>query len=1353
MNIASELFASSSPGFALELAIKATLLLAIVLSIWRVLGRYRPLIGSAIGHACLLGLAVLPFSTTLIPTFSLPILRATSPARVPDRSLEGTETGSAVLDPTDAIADEIDVARAGLSTVGPVLSPVGPIHASPMVSPSTNPSIDLATFLVGTYALIVLAMLARLVASLVGVERLRRSSVAVNDSAWLDALARLAQQLGIGRPVALARSSRVGVPVVVGWLRPMILLPDPLDSDDPAEPIEAILLHELAHVRRGDYAWNLLLRVIEAAYWPHPLVWLLGRAVVESRERVCDAFCVHQMGGPSGYREALLAMAEGLTHRPGPALGLAMARASKLARRVAEIDRGRSEARCLPRWPAWICIMGFVLASTAALGPARITRAESRADLTLVNDLPPAPVAIAQEPKAAAVPVRAPAAGRVFKLRVVAAETGKPVPKAEVRVWMGLRGEDFRTTDDEGRLELIYATGTDDLSFGVDAWGDGFAQQRHNWGRDPKIPVPDQATIKLQPGESLGGSVQDEEGRPIAGAAVYLWSHNYKKKDPTELLYDLRAITGPDGRWHTGGAPQTTGDLLGIYITHPDFLSDREYVAGREKPPIDLLRAGKAVSVMKKGVPIEGSVLDEGGKPVEGALVISTQNPGTLFNSASEFAVRTNKDGWFRTGQVQAGEWHLVVRAKGHAPSASKFKVGSAVPLEEIRLQAPHTFRARVVDPEGKPIEGAFVNIDSWRGYRCLGVYLYTDSDGRVRWDDAPDDRLLVNVDRQGYLGFLGVRAEPDNTEITWTLAPALLISGIVRDSETRKAVETAEIEYGAVDPASGEVSRWEKPPTIGWSRFTQGYLNARFAVQADAYKIRITADGYQPFVSRAFRRDERVVLNYDVTLVPGTPAGPLATAIRPDGRPLAGARIYRGRINENLSINDGQVTGRNLGRQAVTDADGRFAIPQDQVSTVVLILGDDCFAYANSKALADSPRLQARAYGRIEGRYLIGDRITANRPIELTGLLQDDSTRSVALFFTQKTRTDAEGRFAFDKVVPIPGLRIARRDPQKTLPGIWSMGEPVHVEDGQTASVVVGGRGKAIIGRFEAPEGWDKPVDFTDRCRVSVSSNRGNSPYPLELIRGKTSLNDHAWSDWSQAWRKTPEGRAYADARVAIAVSLAPDGSFRIDDVPPGDYRITIRVNEENTRDRGPFAEFSREIVIPPIPGGRSDDPLDLGPLRLKARTYLKAGDPAPAFVVTTVDGKRLSVPNDFRGKFLLLDIGAIWEDQSRLQVTRMNEVFARFGKDDRFALLSLVMAADRPDSRTFVAEKGEAWPQAIVGPLSNPIAEAYGIEESNIFGAILIGPDGKIVARDLYYQKIGEAIAQGLQGPGAKP
>ena len=110
-------------------------------------------------------------------------------------------------------------------------------------------------------------------------------------------------------------------------------------------------------------------------------------------------------------------------------------------------------------------------------------------------------------------------------------------------------------TDAEGRLDIVYATGPGDSHFAVDVWGEGRAMQRHDWGLDPSKPIPDGETIRLESGESLGGIVQDDQGRPISGATVLLWSHNYRHRGTGghELLFDLRAISGPDGRWHTSG--------------------------------------------------------------------------------------------------------------------------------------------------------------------------------------------------------------------------------------------------------------------------------------------------------------------------------------------------------------------------------------------------------------------------------------------------------------------------------------------------------------------------------------------------------------------------------------------------------------------------------------------------------------------------------------------------------------------------------------------------------------------------------------------------------------------------------
>ena len=133
---------------------------------------------------------------------------------------------------------------------------------------------------------------------------------------------------------------------------------------------------------------------------------------------------------------------------------------------------------------------------------------------------------------------------------------------------------------------------------------------------------------------------------------------------------------------------------------------------------------------------------------------------------------------------------------------------------------------------------------------------------------------------------------------------------------------------------------------------------------------------------------------------------------------------------------------------------------------------------------------------------------------------------------------------------------------------------------------------------------------------------------------------------------------------------------------------------------------------------------PLDLGALRLHPRRTIEVGSLAPAFEVTTVDGKKLTVPGDFRGKFLLIDFGTLWDIEAPSQIARLNEVNQKFGNDPRFAILSLTFEADNAETRKSIADKGEPWTQAIVGPLSNPIASAYGIDDENVSTAILIGP-----------------------------
>ncbi len=124
-------------------------------------------------------------------------------------------------------------------------------------------------------------------------------------------LSTLAERSGISRSVAIMKSLMVEVPVVVGWLRPMILLPAGiLTGLTPAE-LDAILAHELAHIRRHDYLVNLLQTVIETLLFYHPGVWWLSRQIRAEREHCCDDVAVAVCGNKADYASALAAVEAG----------------------------------------------------------------------------------------------------------------------------------------------------------------------------------------------------------------------------------------------------------------------------------------------------------------------------------------------------------------------------------------------------------------------------------------------------------------------------------------------------------------------------------------------------------------------------------------------------------------------------------------------------------------------------------------------------------------------------------------------------------------------------------------------------------------------------------------------------------------------------------------------------------------------------------------------------------------------------------------------------------------------------------------------------------------------------------
>jgi len=141
-------------------------------------------------------------------------------------------------------------------------------------------------------------------------QRLRKKMVKKVDASLYNKLKVLAERLKVNRAVQLMESAMVQIPTVIGWLRPMILLPASALTGLSAEQLEAILAHELAHVKRFDYLVNILQTVVEILGFYHPAVWWISHKIRAERENCCDDLAVSISGDRVCYAKALTSMEE-----------------------------------------------------------------------------------------------------------------------------------------------------------------------------------------------------------------------------------------------------------------------------------------------------------------------------------------------------------------------------------------------------------------------------------------------------------------------------------------------------------------------------------------------------------------------------------------------------------------------------------------------------------------------------------------------------------------------------------------------------------------------------------------------------------------------------------------------------------------------------------------------------------------------------------------------------------------------------------------------------------------------------------------------------------------------------------
>ncbi|HEX6426341.1 MAG TPA: M56 family metallopeptidase, partial [Niastella sp.] len=156
------------------------------------------------------------------------------------------------------------------------------------------------------------------------IRQVRRKGVIEMEGAWKNRIVECCKQLGIRRVVQVFESKLVNVPVTIGHLKPVILLPVGMILQLPAAQVESILYHELAHILRRDYLINILVSIVESIFFFNPAVWWLCDLIREERETCCDDIVLANIPQKRSYLEALMAFQSYESQAGRYAMGLSL---------------------------------------------------------------------------------------------------------------------------------------------------------------------------------------------------------------------------------------------------------------------------------------------------------------------------------------------------------------------------------------------------------------------------------------------------------------------------------------------------------------------------------------------------------------------------------------------------------------------------------------------------------------------------------------------------------------------------------------------------------------------------------------------------------------------------------------------------------------------------------------------------------------------------------------------------------------------------------------------------------------------------------------------------------------------
>jgi len=309
---------------------------------------------------------------------------------------------------------------------------------------------------------------------------------------------------------------------------------------------------------------------------------------------------------------------------------------------------------------------------------------------------------------------------------------------------------------------------------------------------------------------------------------------------------------------------------------------------------------------------------------------------------------------------------------------------------------------------------------------------------------------------------------------------------------------------------------------------------------------------------------------------------------VDPNGVPVPGVQVGVCTEEIGVTVLDGTLSGPRhsdveKGQIVQTDAQGHFRFEGEAPADFSLIAAhDDGFALVELENFKKDREIRLARWGRIEGQLASG-RTALEDKIWMSGL-PNSTWRKHEYDFRYETKCDDQGSFIFERV---PAGRFEVGYLASTGRGSASLTSrtPVVVEPGRTAKMKLGGEGRPVVGKLVPPEGYHGPIYFGQGLRA-LSTSRPEEPRPDNYDR----MTRREQQAWHSKWRDTPEAKAFYEAMWSnpnwrhYCFEVQEDGSFRIEDVIPGTYRLTIWLEERFTGQGRPeeIGTYNGTVEVP---------------------------------------------------------------------------------------------------------------------------------------------------------------------------